>query len=104
MKQENKQGVSRIIYKPTSTCFCPLGNDWYTNKFFIIMKPSDCFPDYIDIEKFINLYINGASLIIEDATKMLYDYIVREYNPLEVKVISKVDEVQSHSPVVVVIE
>lgn len=104
MKQENKQRISKIIIKPEAICFCPLGNDWYTNEFEIEFIPNEFFPDYCDIEKFLNVQIRGKSLIIEDAVSMFYNYLEAEYKPLALKVAAYVNDVTSHSPVVVIKE
>lgn len=104
MKQENKQKISKIIMKPKAICFCPLGNDWYTNEFEVEFVPDKTFPDYCDVEKFLNTVIRGKSLIIEDAVSMFYNYLKAEYDPLALKVTAYVNDVTSHSPVVVIKE
>lgn len=101
MKQENKQNIAEIVMKPTAICFCPLGDDWYTNEFYITIEPDKYFPDYCDIEKYLNGNIRGKSLIIEDAVGMVYDYIKNEYEPKTIQVVSYVNDVISHSPVIV---
>ncbi len=104
MKQENKQKISKIIMKPKAICFCPLGNDWYTNEFEVEFVPDKTFPDYCDVEKFLNTVIRGETLIIEDAVSIFYNYLKAEYDPLTLKVTAYVNDVTSHSPVVVIRE
>ena len=99
MKLENKQGITNITFKPKAVCFCPLGDDWYTNEFEIFMSVGEWFPDYCDIEKYLNENIRGKSLIIEDATRSLYNHINAEYKPGFLEVISRVNDAASHSPV-----
>lgn len=101
MKLENKQGINTITMKPRAVCFCPLGDDWYTNEFLISIDVADYYPDYCDIEKFLNEKVRGKSLIIEDAVEIVYDYIAEELNPDWIEVTSCVNDVTSHSPVVV---
>ena len=103
MKLQNKQKVSRIVMKPKAVCFCPLGDDWYTNEFRVDFIPLDYFPDYCDVEKYLDENVRGKSLIIEDATKMLYDFLKDEYEPDYLEVTSYVNDVTSHSPVEVTI-
>ena len=98
MKLKNTQGITRIVMKPKAICFCPLGNDWYTNEFEVEFFPEEFFPDYCDVEKFLDETIRGKSLIIEDAVKLLYSYF-EEYSPASLKVTSNVFDVTSHSPV-----
>lgn len=102
MKLTNKQGISMIVMKPKAHCFCPLGNDWYTNELEITMGVGDCFPDYCDIEKFLDENVREKSLIIEDVVSMVYEYINNEYNPKDLTVMSEVNDVTSHSPVIVI--
>lgn len=101
MKLTNEQGINNIVMQPKAICFCPLGDDWYTNEFEINMDVRNYFPDYCDIEKFLNEKVRGKALIIEDAVKIVYDYIYDEYEPANLEVISYINDVTSHSPVVV---
>ena len=54
MKIENKQGIDFIVMRPKAHCYCPLGADWYTNEFEISMTPDKYFPDYCDVEAFLD--------------------------------------------------
>ena len=101
MKIENRQGITNIVMKPKAICFCPLGDDWYTNEFEITFAPNQYFPDYCDIEKYLNEEIRGKELIIEDAVSKLYEYLKKTYYPMTLVVTSYVNDVTSHSPVVV---
>lgn len=101
MRQDNSQEITKIILKPKATCYCPLGDDWYTNEFEITMYPVDYYPDYCDVEKWLNENVRDKSLIIEDAVKLVYDYINETYEPCSLRVISYVNNVESHSPVIV---
>ena len=100
MKVKNVQGISRIVLTPKAICFCPLGNDWYTNEFTITLEPSDYFPDYCDVEKWMDENIRGKSLIIEDAINNLYTYFEEEYKPLSLTVSSFANS-RVHAPVTV---
>lgn len=104
MKIENKQGISMIILKPKAHCYCPLGDDWYTNELEINIQVDKYFPDYCDVEKYLNENIRGKSLIIEDVVDMIYEYIKTEYQPKDLEVKSYVNDVTSHSPVIVIKE
>lgn len=98
MRLENTQKITKIVMKPKAICFCPLGDDWYTNEFEVEFVPNEFFPDYCDIEKYLNENIRGKSLIIEDAVNLLYAYF-KEYAPAFLRVTSNVFDVTSHSPV-----
>jgi len=98
MKQENTQHIRKITMMPKAVCFCPLGDDWYTNEFTVEMRVGEWYPDYCDVEKFLNENIRGKALIIEDAVRILYDYFC-EYQPHRLHVTSNVYDAASHSPV-----
>lgn len=101
-KFENVQGISRISFNQNVQCFCPLGNDWYTNQLTIEMEVGNIVPDYCDVDDFIRS-ISGQSLIIEDVISKVYDYFIDTYSPLSLRVESYVDDAK-HLPVTVVKE
>lgn len=98
----NKEKINTIVMKPKAICFCPLGNDWYTNEFTATMTVGDEYPDYCHIERFLNEEIRGKNLIIEQAVNLLYEHIMENYHPVNLEVRSDVNDVTSHSPVTVI--
>ena len=86
---------------PTAKCYCPLGNDWYHNRFIITMIPDLYFPDYCVIQSWINENINEKDFIIEDAVDKLYAYLVKTYSPKSLEIKSHVDDA-GHFPVEVI--
>lgn len=101
MTQTNKQKITSITFKPKAYCYCPLGDDWYTNELEIYIGVGDLFPDYCDIEKYLNGEIRGKSLIIEDVIAKVYEYIETTYKPLYLSVSSHIQDAISHSEVYV---
>ena len=99
---ENKQKIKKIIMKPTASCFCPLGQDWYKIDFNISFMPKDFYPDYCDVQNFISNNINKQQLTIEEATDILYNYLQEDYLPENLTIQSNVNIVQSHFPVIVI--
>lgn len=97
---DNKFGITGITIHPTARCYCPLGNDWYTNQFEVSIVPSGIIPDYCEIDKFVGSTINGSHIIIEEAVNMLYEVIKDTYEPVSLKVTSTVTDA-AHSPVTV---
>ena len=95
---ENKYGIKEIVLYPTAICYCPLGNDWYSNNFEVIMEVKDNIPDYCEVEKWLDENIRGKSLIIEDVLDKFYQYLQKNYNPIKVEVQSIVDDAK-HFPV-----
>ena len=98
---ENTYGIAHISIDSEAKCFCPLGQDWYTNHFEVDFYPNKYIPDYCEMDKWIAENINGKHLIIEDAVCRLHDYMMQTYQPEDCTVISRVDDAK-HSKVVVI--
>lgn len=98
MTFENKQKISKIIFRPKNPChnLCPLGQLYcdelakngskkmlphYTNNFKITLIPDKVICDYLDIEKWIQTNLNDETLTIEDSVYKLYNFIYSEYSP-----------------------
>lgn len=96
----NTYGIKQIKIESTAKCFCPLGQDWYTNRFLVDICPDKHIPDYCEFDKWIAENINGKELIIEDAVSKLYDYFTRTYEPKHCVVQSEVNDAK-HSNVIV---
>lgn len=97
---KNTFGIGMITIESTAKCFCPLGNDWYTNQFSIDIEPGEYIPDYCQLDNWIAKNINGKHMIIEQAVAMLYEYLKDTYKPNELQVESYVDDAK-HSAVTV---
>jgi len=95
----NAQKITEIAFSQNIQCFCPLGNDWYTNQLEVTFTPSDIIPDYCDVDDFTRS-LGGKALIIEDVVNAVYEYIVSNYNPVNLCVVSKVNDAK-HMPVIV---
>ena len=102
MKILNKQNIKKIIMKPSASCFCPLGQDWYRIDFNIEFIPKNYYPDYCDVQTFILNNINKKELTIENAVDILYNYFQIEYSPENITIQANVNIVQSHFPVIVI--
>lgn len=96
----NKQGITNIEITHNVQCYCPLGDDWYTNHLCIKLEGLNVIPDYCDVDDFIRS-LSGKKLIIEDVVSLIYEYIVSEYNPEHINVESYVSDAK-HMPVKVV--
>lgn len=102
MKQENKQKIFNITMHPERRLFCPLGEDWYTASLHIEFTPDRYYPDYCDVDKWLNKNINEQSLTIEDAVRKVNDYLQEEYHPKDVTVTAVVNDA-THMPVEVTV-
>lgn len=97
---ENSYGIERITIDIEAKCYCPLGKDWYTNKFTVEVCPGKYIPDYCELDAWVNENINGQHMIIERAVEMLHEHVVAMYHPIECHVASYVDDA-AHSAVIV---
>lgn len=102
-KIENKQHVAEIIMKPIAYTKCEIGQDWYKNEFRIQFVPSECYPDYIEVNAFIMEKIDGQTLNIEDAAKRIYDFL-HQYDPAWLVVTDYIRGCKTHFDVEVTIE
>ena len=89
---ENKFKINSISIDTTAKCFCPLGNDWYTNQFAVNFVPGEMIPDYCHVDKWIDENINGKAMIIEEAVAMLYEHLRDTYKPDSLNVTSYVED------------
>ena len=99
---KNVQGISRVSFTQNVQCFCPLGDDWYTNHLTVKMQMGEIIPDYCDVDDFIRS-ISGRSLIIEDVVQQVYEYFDNTCRPKSLYVESYVDDAK-HLPVTVIKE
>lgn len=96
----NSFGIKAITIESTAKCYCPLGNDWYTNKFTVDFVPGEFIPDYCEMDAWIAANINGKTMIIEDAVSSLHKYLQETYHPASLRVKSYVNDAR-HSTVTV---
>lgn len=102
-KIENKENVSCITMMPTAYTKCKIGQDWYKCQFECVFAPADCYPDYMEVNEYIMVNIDGQELNIEEATRLLYDHLM-QYAPESLKVINHIRGCKTHFDVDVVIE
>ena len=95
----NREGISRIVMRPQAICKCQIGQDWYKNAFDVEFVPGDCYPDYMEVLRWIEDHLSGKELNIEMAVQKLFDYLDGTYDPLSLCVTSKVDDAITHFPV-----
>lgn len=97
---ENKEKINKITMKPFATCLCHIGQDWYLNKFEIEFYPNNYYPDYMEVDKWINENIEGKELNIEQAVDLIYWHLMK-YEPYDVFVKSIVEDCKTHFNVIV---
>lgn len=85
----NKQGITKIIFKCSSKNFQTLG---YVNNFTITIKPDNNLINCSDIENFINEEIFHRVYSIEDSVQKLYEFIDTAIRPKYLKVESQVTD------------
>lgn len=97
---KNDFGINAITIECSAKCYCPLGRDWYTNKFTVDFVPGENIPDYCELDTWIAANINGQSMIIEDAVASLHKHLKTTYSPASLRVKSYVNDAR-HSTVTV---
>ncbi len=101
-KLENKEGINRIIMKPIAFVKCAIGQDWYKCAFEIEFFPGEYYPDYMEVNSFIMQEIDGKELNIEEATKIIREYML-QYEPKAVIVTNHIEGCKTHFDVDVMI-
>lgn len=102
-KIENKEGVALIVMRPTAFTKCKIGQDWYKCEFTVFFTPGMCYPDYMEVNTYIMENIDGKELNIEEAARMLYDFL-RLYEPKALKVENHISGCKTHFDVDITIE
>lgn len=93
---KNDEEVSFITMKPTACVKCAIGQDWYQCNFEAMFQPDEFYPDYMQVCNFVRKEIDGKELNIEQAAKLLYDFLKREYKPLGLCVVNHVTGCKTH--------
>lgn len=97
---DNDYGIGKITIELEARCFCPMGNDWYTNNFTVFFEPDKSIPDYCEVDNFVKKEIENKNFIIEKAVMVLHEFFMKNYKPKSCKVISYAGNA-THSPVTV---
>lgn len=91
----NIQEIKKITMHPQAACKCVLGGDWYTINFDIEFIPGEWYPDYMEVQDFVQQHIDGESLNIEDAVAILRDSFI-DFDPCQVTVTAKIANAKTH--------
>lgn len=102
-KIENRESVYRIVMKPSACVKCRIGQDWYMCKFEVLFIPYESYPDYIEVQEFVMNEIDGKELNIEEAARLLFDYLLK-YKPMGLSVTNHIRDCKTHFDVDVTIE
>lgn len=100
----NNENVKRIVMHPIAFVKCQIGQDWYKCEFEVTFIPSGCYPDYIEVRQFVEEHIDGKELNIEQAAKILRDFLKEAYEPKEVTVCNHIRACKTHFDVDVYVE
>lgn len=92
----NVEQVRKIVMRPTACVKCQIGQDWYKCAFEVTFVPNRLYPDYIEVGEFIEEEIDGHEMNIEQAAKVLRDFLLNVYEPKEVCVCNHVTGCKSH--------
>lgn len=100
-KIKNTQNIEHISMFPVAYTKCVIGQDWYKNEIEISIIPSDCYPDYMEIDEWIMKEIDGQELNIEDVVAIIYEKIETEFHPHHINVVDHIKGCKTHFNVTV---
>lgn len=99
----NTEKVTYIKMYPTACVKCQIGQDWYKCQFEVDFVPDGCYPDYMEVERFVCEEIDGKELNIEQAAKILYDFLKETFEPVYLTVTNHIKGCKTHFNVDVII-
>lgn len=99
---ENKEGIKKIIMKPTACTLCAIGQDWYRSNLEIEFIPDRYYPDYMEVQDWIMKEIDGHEMNIETVIDKVYNFIKHEYLPKDLRITNHVTGCKSHFDVIVI--
>lgn len=94
-KIPNKENVKKIIMHPIAYTKCQIGQDWFLNRFEVNFLPGDYYPDYMEVQKFIQSEIEGREMNIEVAAKTLYNFLM-QYDPSGLEITDHITDCNTH--------
>lgn len=100
-KIRNTQNISKITMRPVAYTKCKIGQDWYRNELEIIFIPSDCYPDYMEVNDWVMNNIDGEELNIEDVVDIIYHFLQETYHPSSLKIFDNIIGCKTHFDVIV---
>lgn len=100
----NKENITKIVMRPKAITKCQIGQDWFNNDLEIEFIPNECYPDYMQIERYVLTEIEGQELNIEHVVDKLYGMIKKTFNPLYLKVTDHIRGCNTHFDVDVIKE
>lgn len=100
----NNERVKRIIMHPTACVKCQIGQDWYKCEFEVEFIPNGYYPDYMEVSRYVEENIDGQEMNIEQAAKMLCDFLKEAYEPKAVSVCNHIKGCKTHFDVDVYVE
>jgi hypothetical protein len=102
-KIPNIEGVKEIHMRPFAFTKCRIGQDLFLNKLEAVFYPREFYPDYMEVEAFVQKNIEGKEMNIEEAASCLLQFL-KLYDPARVIVFNRVEMCKTHFPVEVIVE
>lgn len=99
----NIENVKKIVMRPVAYTKCKIGQDWFINRFEIEFYPDKYYPDYMEVNSYINKEIEGKEFNIEQAAKKLHLFLL-QYDPKKVIITDHIRDCKTHFDVDVIIE
>jgi hypothetical protein len=83
------------------TVYCTLGRNYYRARLNVKMQLGDTIVDFIDLENYFKVELNGRHLTTEDLVIEVFNKLSEVYKPMHIRVASHSD---SHFPIEIVKE
>lgn len=101
-KIKNTQDIKKIIMKPKAYTVCDIGGDMYKSELTIVFVPDLYYPDYMEIQRWIQENVDGKRLNIEDVVQVIYKLLIDEYDPVHVEITNSIKGCSTHFDVEVI--
>lgn len=102
-KIKNIEGITKITMFPVAYTICAIGKDWFKSELEIVFEPGDCYPDYMEVNRFIMEEVDGKEMNIEEVVDRVYEFL-DGYAPRRLVVTDHVKGCRTHFNVDVVKE
>jgi len=88
---ENKQEISKMEFEVPVVCYCPLGKNYYKPLLKIELEMRNYIVDFIDLERYFKVDLNGAAKTCEDLVNDVFNTLKEAYNPTKLRVCCQSD-------------
>ena len=85
-KYPNEYKITKMHFEVPVVVFCPLGINYNKANLTIDFELGDTIVDFIDLENYFKVDMNGKALTSEQVVAEVWKMIKKEYNPISLRV------------------